>query len=60
MARARTLPPLMRLERAVPWMGLASAGLMVAFGLLLKGADYMLVSEWTYRLVGAVVPAPSA
>jgi cytochrome c-type biogenesis protein len=53
VAMARTLPLLLRLERAVPWMGLASAALMVAFGALLISGHYMLVSEWTYRLLGA-------
>jgi cytochrome c-type biogenesis protein len=53
VAMARTLPLLLRLEKAVPWMGLASAALMVAFGVLLISGNYMLVSEWTYRLLGA-------
>lgn len=52
MAMARTLPLLLRLEKAVPWMGLASAALMVCFGILLISGNYMLVSEWTYRAVG--------
>ncbi|MBI2185849.1 MAG: sulfite exporter TauE/SafE family protein [Acidobacteria bacterium] len=50
MAMARALPLLLKLERAVPWMGLASAALMAAFGLLLISGNYMAVSEWTYRL----------
>ena len=50
MAMARALPLLMKLERAVPWMGLASAVLMAAFGVLLISGNYMIVSEWTYRL----------
>jgi cytochrome c-type biogenesis protein len=53
IAMARTLPLLLRLERAVPWMGLASAVLMVGFGVLLITGNYMVISEWTYRLVGA-------
>jgi cytochrome c-type biogenesis protein len=52
IAMARALPLLVKLDRAVPWMGLASATLMAAFGMLLISGHYMLVSEWTYRLVG--------
>jgi cytochrome c biogenesis protein CcdA len=54
VAMARTLPLLLRLETAVPWMGLVSAMLMVGFGLLLISGNYMLVSEWTYRFVSSV------
>ncbi len=50
IAMARALPLLLKLERAVPWMGLASAALMAAFGVLLISGNYMIVSEWTYRL----------
>jgi cytochrome c-type biogenesis protein len=53
VAMARALPLLLKLERAVPWMGLASATLMAAFGLLLISGNYMIVSEWTYRLARA-------
>jgi len=52
MAMARALPLLMKLERGVPWMGLASATLMAAFGILLITGNYMIVSEWTYKLAG--------
>jgi cytochrome c-type biogenesis protein len=52
LAMARALPLLMRMERAVPWMGLASAVLMAAFGTLLISGNYMVVSEWGYRLAG--------
>ena len=52
MAMARAMPTLMKLERAVPWMGLASAVLMAAFGTLLISGNYMVVSEWGYRLAG--------
>jgi thiol:disulfide interchange protein len=50
LAMAKALPLLMKLERAVPWMGLASAILMAGFGVLLISGDYMLVSEWTVRI----------
>jgi cytochrome c-type biogenesis protein len=50
VAMARALPLLFRLERAVPWMGLASAVMMAGFGVLLISGNYMIVSEWTYKL----------
>jgi cytochrome c-type biogenesis protein len=50
VAMARALPLLLKLERAVPWMGMASAALMAAFGVLLISGNYMVVSEWAYRL----------
>lgn len=49
LAMARALPLLLKLERAVPWMGLASATLMAGFGTLLISGNYMVVSEWTFR-----------
>ncbi|MGE3842851.1 MAG: cytochrome c biogenesis protein CcdA [Vicinamibacterales bacterium] len=62
LAMARALPMLMKLERAVPWMGLASATLMAGFGVLLISGNYMLVSEWTFRMIDrtptAAAPAP--
>jgi cytochrome c-type biogenesis protein len=51
VAMARALPLLLKLESAVPWMGLASAALMAAFGILLLSGNYMIVSEWTFRIV---------
>ena len=60
MAMARTLPLLLRLERAVPWMGLVSAMLMVGFGVLLISGNYMVVSEWTYRAVRGAAALPDA
>jgi cytochrome c-type biogenesis protein len=51
VAMARALPVLMKLETAVPWMGLASAVLMAGFGILLITGNYMIMSEWAYRLV---------
>lgn len=58
VAMAQALPLLMRLEALVPWMGLASAVLMAGFGTLLISGNYMIVSEWTFRMVGHV-PSPS-
>jgi cytochrome c-type biogenesis protein len=54
VAMARALPLLLKLERGVPWMGLASAALMAGFGVLLISGHYMLLSEWTYRLADGV------
>jgi cytochrome c-type biogenesis protein len=54
VAMARALPLLLKLERAVPWMGLASAALMAAFGVLLISGNYMVLSEWTYRLAAGI------
>jgi cytochrome c-type biogenesis protein len=51
LAMARALPLLLKLERAVPWMGLASATLMAGFGILLISGNYMIVSEWTFRAI---------
>jgi len=50
LAMAKALPLLMKLETAVPWMALISAIVMVGFGVLLISGNYMVVSEWTYRL----------
>jgi cytochrome c-type biogenesis protein len=52
VAMARVLPLLFRLERLVPWMGLASSVLMVGFAILLITGNYMLLTEWAYRLIG--------
>jgi cytochrome c-type biogenesis protein len=49
VAMAKALPFLLKLEKAVPWMGLASALLMAGFGTLLLSGNYMVVSEWAYR-----------
>ena len=51
VAMAKALLLLMKLEKAVPWMGLASAILMAGFGMLLISGNYMVVSEWTFRVV---------
>ena len=58
IAMARALPLLLRLEHAVPWMGLASAILMAGFGTLLISGDYMVVSEWAYRVASGRATAP--
>jgi cytochrome c-type biogenesis protein len=58
VAMARALPLLLRLEHVVPWMGLASAILMAGFGTLLISGNYMIVSEWTYRVASGRAGAP--
>jgi cytochrome c-type biogenesis protein len=58
VAMAKALPLLMKLETAVPWMGLASAVLMAGFGILLITGNYMVVAEWSQRLAGASVLLP--
>lgn len=59
LAMARALPLLMKLDRAVPWMGLASAILMAGFGVLLISGNYMLVAEWSQRLATGAVSLPT-
>jgi hypothetical protein len=59
VAMAKALPFLLKLEKAVPWMGLASAILMAGFGTLLISGNYMAVSEWTYRVVSGSASMPT-
>ena len=58
VAMAKALPLLLRLETAVPWMGLVSALVMAGFGVLLISGNYMVVAEWSQRLASgsAVLP----
>lgn len=57
VAMARALPLLLRLETAVPWMGLFSALLMAGFGTLLISGNYMLVAETAYRVASEPIAA---
>jgi len=59
VAMARALPLLLKLEKAVPWMGLASAILMAGFGTLLISGNYMVVSEWTFRVISGSASIPN-
>ena len=43
---AKVLPTLNRLERLIPWMGLASSVIMVGFAVLLITGNYMAVTTW--------------
>jgi len=54
VAMARALPLLMKLETAVPWMGLTSALIMAGFGTLLITGNYMAVAEWSQRFVSGL------
>jgi len=58
VAMAKALPLLLKLETAVPWMGLFSALLMAGFGTLLISGNYMVVAEWTLRVASGSVAAP--
>ena len=60
VAMARALPLLLKLETAVPWMGLFSALLMAGFGTLLISGNYMVVAEWSMRVASGSVAAPNA
>jgi len=51
IAMAKVLPLLFRLEKIIPWMGLASAILMIGFAILLITGNYMALTEWVYRAV---------
>jgi cytochrome c-type biogenesis protein len=57
-AMARALPLLMKLETAVPWMGLISASIMAGFGTLLLSGNYMVVAEWSQHLARGTVAMP--
>jgi cytochrome c-type biogenesis protein len=59
VAMARALPLLMKLETAVPWMGLFSAILMGGFGILLISGNYMVVAEWSQRLASGTASLPN-
>jgi cytochrome c-type biogenesis protein len=59
VAMARALPLLMKLETAVPWMGLFSAILMAGFGILLLSGNYMVVAEWSQRLASGSAAMPN-
>lgn len=59
VAMARALPLLMKLETAVPWMGLISALIMAGFGTLLISGNYMIVAEWSQRLVSGSASLPN-
>mgnify|MGYP001619285908 CR=1 FL=1 len=54
-AMARVLPMLFRLEKAVRWMGLASALVMVGFAVLLITGNYMVLTAWVYRAIPPVI-----
>jgi hypothetical protein len=55
----KALPLLMKLETAVPWMGLISALIMAGFGTLLLSGNYMVVAEWSQRLASGSASLPN-
>ncbi len=59
VAMAKALPLLMKLETAVPWMGLTSAVIMAGFGVLLLSGNYMVVAEWSQRLASVAASLPN-
>jgi cytochrome c-type biogenesis protein len=59
VAMAKALPLLMKLENAVPWMGLVSALIMAGFGVLLISGNYMVVAEWSQRFVSGSASLPN-
>jgi cytochrome c-type biogenesis protein len=59
VAMAKALPLLLKLETAVPWMGLVSALVMAGFGILLISGNYMVVAEWSQRLASGIVSSPN-
>lgn len=53
---AKVLPFLFKLEKMVRWMGIASALLMLSFGILLISGNYMAFAEFIYGLTGTAAP----
>ena len=51
MAMAKVLPVLSRFEKAIRWIGLASSLVMVGFAVLLITGNYMVLTEWVYKLL---------
>ena len=52
MTMGRIMPLLGRMEKAMPWMALTSAAIMVGYGALLISGNYMALSAWINRLTG--------
>lgn len=59
VAMAKALPLLLKLETAVPWMGLMSALIMAGFGTLLVSGNYMMIAEWSQRLFSHAASLPN-
>jgi cytochrome c-type biogenesis protein len=59
VAMAKALPLRLKLENAVPWMGLVSALVMAGFGILLISGNYMVVAEWSQRLASGSASLPN-
>lgn len=52
LAMAKILPLLFKMEKAMPWMGLASATVIAGYAVLLISGNFMAVSGRFYRLLG--------
>ncbi len=52
IAMARVLPMLFKIEKALPWMGLASAVLIAGYGVLLITGNFMAVTRLVYGVSG--------
>ncbi len=51
-ALAMVLPMLLKMEKAIPWMGLGSAILIAGYAIILITGNLMVVGSWVIRLVG--------
>lgn len=56
MAMAKVLPTLFKIEKAIPWMGLASALIIAGYAVLLITGNFMGVTGFVYRLTGVSAP----
>ncbi|MDA1258699.1 MAG: sulfite exporter TauE/SafE family protein, partial [Chloroflexi bacterium] len=52
VAMSKVLPLVFKLEKIVPWMGLASSILMIGFAVLLISGNYMAITEFFWRITG--------
>ena len=51
-AMAKVLPLVFKLEKVMPWMGLGSSILMIGFAVLLITGNYMIITEFFWRITG--------
>lgn len=52
IAMAKVLPLLFKMEKVIPWMGLASAILIAGYGIILITGNFMVLSSWAFRVFG--------
>tara|TARA_B100000315_G_scaffold220245_1_gene222746 strand:+ start:2083 stop:3330 length:1248 start_codon:yes stop_codon:yes gene_type:complete len=60
MAMARILPLLFKMEKIMPWMGLASETVIAGYAVLLISGNFMAVSGWFHRIMGISQPLPGS